>query len=119
MDFNNNNFFNLNMKPYFTLTSFDSDNSDPTMYDMNQPYMSGWNYPTQYDSYPQSYDYNFKIISTLHRVHGDSTPPSLIFNHLLYNFHIIHSLVLLHILLFLFHQLRKKSNLERSMEAML
>ena len=60
MDFNNNNFFNPNMNPYFTPTSFDSDNSDPTMYNMNQPYMPNWYYPTQYDPYPQSYDYNFQ-----------------------------------------------------------
>ena len=27
------------MNPYFTPTSFDSDNFDPAMYNMNQPYM--------------------------------------------------------------------------------
>ena len=36
MNFNNNNFFNHNMNPYFTPTSFDSDNSNPAMYNMNQ-----------------------------------------------------------------------------------
>ena len=45
MDFDNNNFFNLNMNPYFILTSFDSDNSNPAIYNMNQPYMPGWDYP--------------------------------------------------------------------------
>ena len=60
MDFNNNNFFNPNMNPYFTPTSFDSDNSNPAMYNINQPYMPSENYPTQYDPYPQSYDYNFQ-----------------------------------------------------------
>jgi len=40
MDFNNNNSFNYNMNPYFTPTSFDSDNSNPAMYNMNQPYRS-------------------------------------------------------------------------------
>ena len=35
MDFNNNNFFNPNMKPYFTPTSFDSDNFKSAMYNMN------------------------------------------------------------------------------------
>ena len=62
MNFNNNNFFNPNMNPYFPPTSFDLDNSNsnPAMYNMNQPYMSGWDYPTQYDPYPQSYGYNFQ-----------------------------------------------------------
>ena len=59
MDFNNNNSFNYDMNPYFTLTSFDSDNSDPAMYNMNQQFMSGWDYLTHYDLYPQSYDHNF------------------------------------------------------------
>jgi len=48
------------MNPYFTPTSFDSDNSDPAMYNMNQPYMPGWDYPNQYDPYPQHNDYNFQ-----------------------------------------------------------
>ena len=59
MDFNNNS-FNPNMNPYFIPISFDSDNSDPAMYNMNQPYMSDWDYLTQYDPYPQSYNYNFQ-----------------------------------------------------------
>ena len=53
MDFNNNNFFNPNMNSYFTPTSFDSDNSDPAIYNMNEPYMPSWDYLTQYD-------YNFQ-----------------------------------------------------------
>ena len=48
------------MNPYFTLTSFDSDNSNLTMYNMNQSYMPSWDYPTQYDPYPQPYDHNFQ-----------------------------------------------------------
>ena len=60
MNFNNNNFFNLNMNPYFTPTSFDSDDSDPATYNMNQPYKPDWDYSTQYDPYPQSYDHNFQ-----------------------------------------------------------
>ena len=47
------------MNPFFSPTSFDSDNSNPAMYNMNQPYMSGWDYSTEYDPYPQSYDHNF------------------------------------------------------------
>ena len=27
---------------------------------MNQPYMLSWDYPTQYDPYPRSYDYKFQ-----------------------------------------------------------
>ena len=59
MDFNINNYFNPNMNPYFTLTSFDSDNFDPAVYNMNQSYIPSWDYKTQYDPCPQSYDYNF------------------------------------------------------------
>ena len=73
MDFNNNNFF---MNPYFTPTSFDSDNSNPAMYSMNEPYKPDWVYPTQYDPYPNSMTIIFKIIFTLHRVNGDLPPPS-------------------------------------------
>ena len=60
MNFNNNNSFNHNINPYFTLISFDSDNSNPAMYNMNQTYMPSWDYPTQYDPYPQSLNYNFQ-----------------------------------------------------------
>jgi len=61
----------------------------------------------------------FKIISTLHRVNGDLPPLSQIFNHLIHNFHNIHSLILIHILLFPIPPTEEKSNLERSMEVML
>ena len=30
------------------------------MYNMNQPYMPSWDYPNQYDPYPQPYDHNFQ-----------------------------------------------------------
>ena len=60
MAFNNNNSFNPNMNPYFTPTPFDSDNSNPTFYNMNQPNTLGWTYPNQYNPFPQSYDYNFQ-----------------------------------------------------------
>ena len=59
MDFNHNNFFNPNMNPYLTPTPFDSDNSNPSFYNMNQPNTPGWTYPNQYNPYPQSYNYNF------------------------------------------------------------
>jgi len=60
MNFNNNNFFNPNMNPYFSLTSFDSDNSNLAMYNMDQSYRPDWDYPTQYDPYPQFYDQDFQ-----------------------------------------------------------
>ena len=60
MDFNNNNSFNHDINPYFTSTSFDSDNSDLAMYNMNQAYMPSWDYPIQYDPYLQSYNQDFQ-----------------------------------------------------------
>ena len=60
MEFNNNNFFNPNMNPYFTPTPFDLDNSNLLFYNMNQPSTPGWTYPNQYNPYPQSYDCNFQ-----------------------------------------------------------
>ena len=103
MNFNNNNSFNHNMNPYFTLTSFDSDNSNPAMYNMNQLYMPSWDIRLNMTHIPNLMTIIFKIIST-HRFNGDSTPPSPIFNHLVHNFY---SPILVHILLFLFHKLKK------------
>ena len=60
----------------------------------------------------------FKIISTLHRVNGDSPLPSQIFNHLVRNFRNIHSPILLIILLFQNHPL-KKIRFEKEMEVIL
>jgi len=40
------------MSSYFTPTSFDSDNSNPAFYNMNQQNSPGWTYPNQYNSYP-------------------------------------------------------------------
>ena len=82
MDFNNNNSFNHNMNLYFTPTSFDSDNSDPAMYNMNQQFMPSWVIRINMTHIPNHMIINFKIISTLHRVNGDSPPPSQIFNRL-------------------------------------
>ena len=58
----------------------------------------------------------FKIISTRHRVNGDSSPPSQIFHHLVHNFYSIHSPILHLILLFQDNPLKKKSELEKSIE---
>ena len=49
MDFNNNNFFNPNMNPYFFPTSIESDNSNLAMDNMDQSYSLDWVYPTQHD----------------------------------------------------------------------
>jgi len=44
---------------------------------MNQLYMSGWDYPTQYDPYPQSYDYNFQNnFNSLQSQWGFTSPES-------------------------------------------
>ena len=114
MDFNNNNLFNHNMNPYFTPTSFDSDNSNPAMYNMDQLYMSDWVYPTQYDPYPQSYDQNFQNYFHSSKSTWGFISPEII-KHLICK---IYSPTLIHILLFLFHQL-KKSDLKKNIEAML
>ena len=70
MDFNNYNFFNPNMDPYFTPISFNLDNFNPDMYNMNQQYMPSWDYPTHYDLISNPITKIFKIISTFHRVNG-------------------------------------------------
>ena len=48
------------MNPYFIPISFDLDNSNPALYNMNQQHTSDWIYPTQHNTYPQSYDKNFQ-----------------------------------------------------------
>ena len=72
----------FSIHPYFIPTSFDSDNSDPAMYNMNQPYMSNWDYPPQYVPNPNTMNKSGIIITTLHRVSGDTTRPSHMVNHL-------------------------------------
>ena len=95
----NHNYFNQ-MSPFFTPTSFDSNNTNPAMYNMNQPYRSYWVYLTQYNPYCLSDDQNFKNNFHFHRVNTDSPLPSQIFNHLVHNFHNIHSPIFLPILFF-------------------
>jgi len=53
----NHNFSNLNSNPYFTLTSFDSDITNPVLHNFNQLSMPDWFYLHQY--MPQS-QYNEK-----------------------------------------------------------
>jgi len=65
------------MNSYFTPTSFESDNSNLAIYNMNQPYMPSWDYLTQYDPYPQSYDYNFQNnFHSLQSSRGFTSPES-------------------------------------------
>ena len=64
----------------------------------------------------------FKIISTFHRVDGDSSPLSQIFNHLVHNFHNFHHFRnilprLCSYTSFLEPSIEKKSELEKSIEA--
>ena len=66
-----NNFFNFNGNPYYTPTFF-SDFTNVAYHNFNQPSVTDWSYPNQYNLCPQSYDIISKIISTLHRVNGDS-----------------------------------------------
>ena len=82
MDFNNNNLFNHNMNSYFTPISFDSDNSDPAMYNINNHIGRIGIIRLNTTHTTNLMAITFKIISTLHRVNGDSPPPSQIFNHL-------------------------------------
>jgi len=51
MDYNYN-YSNEYSDPYFTLTSFDSDITNPAFHNSNQLSMSDWSYPNQY--MPQS-----------------------------------------------------------------
>ena len=107
MDFNNNNSFNPNMNPNFTPTSFDSDNSDPAMCNMTNIIYQIGIIRLNMTHIPNPMIIIFKITSVLHKVHGDSPIPSQIVNHIVHNFHNIYSPILLYILLFLNHQLKK------------
>ena len=104
------------MNPDFIPTSFDSDSSNSAMYNINQPYMPGWDYPNQYDPYLKSYDHNFQNNFNSSQSSWGFTSPEL-------NFQLPYPQ-------FLFPDLdlyppfpvppnEEKSNLERSMEAML
>jgi len=119
MEFNNNNSFNPNMNPYFTLTLFDSDNFNPAFYNMNQANIPGWTYPNQYNPHPNLMIIISKIISTLHRVNGVSSPLSQIVNYIVHNFHNfhnIHSPISLPYTPFLEPPIEEKSELEKSIE---
>ena len=76
-------------------TSF-LDITNPAYHNFNQPSVSDWSYLNQYNPCPQSYDHNSRIISTLHRVDGDSPPPSPIFNQLVLLIHLVHNIFKIH-----------------------
>ena len=67
------------MNPYFTPTLFDSDNFNSDMYNMNQSYKPDWDYLTQYDPYPQSYDHNFQNNFNFSQSQWGFTSPELNF----------------------------------------
>ena len=76
----NNNFFNFNEDPYYTPTSY-SDITNPAYHNFNQPSVPDWSYLNNYMPQSQYYDKTEIIITTLHRVNGDTTLPSHIINH--------------------------------------
>ena len=78
----NNNFFYFNGNPYYTPTSFDSDITNPTCHNFNQPSILDWSYPNNICPNLNTLNKTGTIITTLHRVSGDTTPPSHIVNHL-------------------------------------
>ena len=55
MDYNNN-FSNTSSDPYFTLTSFDSDITNPAFQNFNQTSMLDWSYLNQYMPQSQYYE---------------------------------------------------------------
>jgi len=115
MDCNNNNFFNPNMYQYFIPTSFASDNSDPAK--SNEPTIyAGWDYPTQYDPYPQSYDHNFQYNFNSSQSQWGITSPESNFQPFCPQYSFLDSASYPP---FPVPPTEEKSNLERSMEAML
>ena len=48
----NYNYSDYNLNPYFNPTSFNSDITNPTLHNSNQPSMPDWSYPNQ--NMPQS-----------------------------------------------------------------
>ena len=91
MDYNYN-YSNAYSDPYFTLTSFDSDITNLTFHNFNQPSMLDWSYLNQYMPQSSIMNKNVIIITTLHRVSGDKTPPSVIINNLTNKqYHILHT----------------------------
>ena len=90
-----NNFSNFNDNSCYTPTSF-SDITNPAYHNFNQSSVLDWSYPNQYNPYPNLMTIIFKIISTLHRVNGDSPPPSPIFNQLVLLIHIVHNISKIH-----------------------
>ena len=107
------------MNQYFTSTSFDSDNSDPAMYNINQLYMPGWDYSNQYDLYPQPYDHNFQNNCNFSQSQWGFTSPESNFQPPCPQFSQSSFPDFGSYTLFPVPPTEEKSDLERSMEAML
>jgi len=73
MDYNLK-FSNINMNPFITLNSFDSNNSNQALYNMTQPNDRIGFIRLNITHIPSITTRICKIISTLHRVNGDSPP---------------------------------------------
>jgi len=114
IDFNNN-FFNSNMNPYFTPTSFDSDNSNPAFNNMNQSKRPDWMYSTQYNSYLQSYDQIFQNNLNSSHSRSEFASPEPNFQP---PFHNIFFSNFASYTSFLESPTKEKSELEKSIEAM-
>ena len=70
----NNNFSNFNGNSYYTPISF-SDITNPAYHNFNQPSVSDWSYRINITHTPNLMTIISRIISTLHRVNGDSPSP--------------------------------------------
>jgi len=64
--------FNFNSNSYYTMTSL-SDNTNPVFHKFNQPSMPDWSYPNDTCLSPNIINkIGLIIISTLHKVNGDT-----------------------------------------------
>jgi len=81
MDYNYN-FFNAYSDPYFTLTSFNPDITNPVLYNFNQPSMLDWSYLNQYMPQSQYYEQDWDNHHHSSPSRGNTTPPSPTINKL-------------------------------------
>ena len=87
-----NNSFNFNMNPYFTLTLFDSNRSNPALHKKDKPDKPDWMYSTQYNPNRLSDDQHFKNNFNYSQSWRELSPLGLIFNLLVHNFfHNLHN----------------------------
>ena len=73
--FYNYNYSDYNSNPYFTPTSFNLDITNPALHNSNQPSMPDWSYSNHYMPQSSTMNKNGTIITTLHLISGDTTPP--------------------------------------------